>query len=53
MENYQKPVCDCGAELLFEVEEVEVVTYKILNNGWFAKRPSEKKERSRNKGYSE
>lgn len=48
MELYTKPLCDCGAELLFEVEEIEVVTYKILDHGWIAKRPTEKSMRSRN-----
>lgn len=37
---YQKPICDCGAELYFEVDEVRSVTYKILKNGGFAKQPS-------------
>ncbi|BBI32465.1 hypothetical protein [Cohnella abietis] len=39
---YKKPICECGEELLFEVEEVQVVQYEILKNGFVAKRPFHK-----------
>lgn len=39
MSKYQKPICDCGAELFFEVDEVQSVQYRILRNGNIAKRP--------------
>lgn len=35
---YQKPKCDCGEELLFCVDEVITVFYKITQNGEESKR---------------
>ena len=35
---YEKPICDCGGELLFCVDEISTNFYKITNKGEESKR---------------
>ncbi|HDR6957837.1 MULTISPECIES: hypothetical protein [Bacillus cereus group] len=37
MGKYEKPMCDCGEELVFQVEEYAEVTYKIKKDGKLSK----------------
>ncbi|EOO44222.1 hypothetical protein CN553_12710 [Bacillus cereus] len=38
MESYEKPMCDCGEELVFQVEEYVSATYKIKKDGRLSKK---------------
>lgn len=39
---YKKPICDCGSELLYEVDIVQSTTFRILKNGKISKKPYQK-----------
>lgn len=35
---YQKPICDCGEELILQIDEVVEVEYRIKKDGTLSKR---------------